>query len=49
MYVQQGSYDTGVLMHRDPESDEPKRFPPPLRERMMAQFREREAKLAAPI
>jgi 2-polyprenyl-6-methoxyphenol hydroxylase-like FAD-dependent oxidoreductase len=49
MYVQQGSYDTGVLMHRDPESDQPKRFPPPVRKIMEAQFREREARLAAPI
>ncbi|MFM9968398.1 MAG: FAD-dependent monooxygenase [Burkholderiales bacterium] len=49
MLVQQGSYDTGVLMHRDPESNEGKRFAAPVRERLTAQFHEREAWMSAPI
>jgi 2-polyprenyl-6-methoxyphenol hydroxylase-like FAD-dependent oxidoreductase len=49
MVVQQGSYDTGVLTHRDPESDAPKLFPPAVRERLAAQFHEREAKMSEAI
>lgn len=46
LYVQQGSYDTGVLTHRDPESDEPKRFAPRVRDMLALQFREREMKMS---
>jgi 2-polyprenyl-6-methoxyphenol hydroxylase-like FAD-dependent oxidoreductase len=49
MFVQQGSYDTGVQLHQDPESDAPKVFPPPVREIMAKLAAQRAAKLAEPI
>jgi len=49
MYVQQGSYDTGVLTHKDPESDLPKRFAPGFSDLVVKQFHEREAIMAQAI
>ena len=49
LYVQQGSYETGVLTHQDAESDEPKRFAPEVREVMAAQFHAREARMGEPV
>ena len=49
LYVQKGSYDTGVLTHIDPESDQPKQFPAAFSEIVTKQFHVREAKMAEPI
>jgi len=46
MYVQKGSFETGVHTHMDPESDQPKRFPAAFRDIVAKQFHEREAKMA---
>lgn len=49
MFVQQGSFETGVQHHQDPESDAPKVFPPHVREIMAKQAAIRSARLAEPI
>ncbi len=49
LFVQRGSYDTGVQLHQDKDDDSPKVFPPPVREIIRKQGALRAAKLAEPI
>lgn len=48
-FVQDGSFETGQNLTRDEESDEPKFFPPPVREMMAKQGAETAKRLAAPF
>jgi 2-polyprenyl-6-methoxyphenol hydroxylase-like FAD-dependent oxidoreductase len=48
-FVQEGSFGTGQNLTRDEESDEPKFFPPPVREMMAKQGAEIQARLAEPF
>jgi 2-polyprenyl-6-methoxyphenol hydroxylase-like FAD-dependent oxidoreductase len=49
MFVQRGSFETGVQLHQDKDDDSPKIFPPPVKEIIRKQSGQRAAKLAEPI
>jgi 2-polyprenyl-6-methoxyphenol hydroxylase-like FAD-dependent oxidoreductase len=49
LFVQRGSYETGVQLHQDKDDDSPKIFPPPALAAIKKQADLRAAKLAEPI